>query len=348
MIHSIKYLCFLIFGAAFLSACSLVDEDTSDCEADYTIDYELCLVTNMTTELQTQLSLDTDVAVAAALRDYLSGIFTDYAHDVDLSFYDVEADSLRLHHESHIMDANQSSYTLHIPVRKYMHLALANLANNNLLSVQTDELCHKSTIAQDKADTIGTHSAGLFTARLPMDILENKDQRFDVRLYIANCASALVLDTTGSGIKNMKVYMKGFATDFTVCDSLFRFNYRNGKEQVVVADHVQVSEPGRICFASVNFPSRGLEDTKVIIDDDDPFVSEDAQNALWWMDVYVKAADGSITRSLLGVKKQLHAGQFYAVTGRITDNGTVVPKGSSVAVTVSLNWDDGIHGHVDF
>lgn len=345
MTSLIKYFGLLCFGAAMVSACSLVDEDLSDCEADFNVDYELRLITNMTTELQTQLSLDTDISVSNALRSYLSGVFTDYAHDVDLSFYDVEADSLRLHHESHIMDATQSSYTLHIPVRQYMHLALANLSKNNLLSLQQDDYCHKSIIAQDKSDTISTHMVGLFSARLPMDIVADRDQRFDVRLYIVNCASSLVIDTVGSGIKDLKLYMKGFATDFSVCDSLYHFNYRNGKEQVVVADRVKIDEPGRMCFASVNFPSKGV-DTKVIIDQ--PFVTEDANEALWQMVAYVKLKDGTVTENIIGIRKPLLPGQFMVLTGKVKDNGTFVPEDSSVGVSVTLDWQSGIHGHVEF
>ena len=47
------------------AACSLIDEDMRDCETDTRLDYELRLVTNMTTELQTQLSLEEDAEVAA-------------------------------------------------------------------------------------------------------------------------------------------------------------------------------------------------------------------------------------------------------------------------------------------
>ena len=115
-----------------LLACSSIDEDLSDCGSDYELNYELRLVTNMTTELQTQLTTQTDVNIAQALRTHLQNIFTDFAHDVDLSFYDTQGDSLRLHHDEHIMDANQASYTLYLPMRQYMHLAAANVVNNNV------------------------------------------------------------------------------------------------------------------------------------------------------------------------------------------------------------------------
>ena len=103
------------------------------------MDYELQLVTNVTTEIETELKLETDVAVSTALKTYLKDVFTDRAHDVDLSFYDVEGDMPRLHHERHIMDANQTSYTLNIPVHRYLHLGLANLESNTVLSLENDQ-----------------------------------------------------------------------------------------------------------------------------------------------------------------------------------------------------------------
>ncbi len=96
------------------AGCSMIDEDQSDCEKSK-IDYELRLITNISTEIETQLETETTLSteanleLAQALRDHLSGIFTDFAHDVDLSFYDTVGDSLRLQHDEHIMDANQAS-----------------------------------------------------------------------------------------------------------------------------------------------------------------------------------------------------------------------------------------------
>ena len=106
-----------------LSGCSVIDEDQSDC--DYSkIEYDLTLVTNITTEietqLETQLNTQLEMELGVQLKDFLSGIFTDYAHDVNLSFYDTHGDSLRLQHDEHIMDANQASYTLNLPMREYM------------------------------------------------------------------------------------------------------------------------------------------------------------------------------------------------------------------------------------
>ena len=187
---------------AVLTGCSMIDEDLSNCEEQEQeqarLDYELRLVTNLTTELETELSAQTDVDISNALRQFLSSIFTDHAHDVDLSFYDTQGDSLRLQHDQHIMDASQASYTLNLPKREYMHLAVANVLDNQLVDLFDDNRCHTSNLSLTGKDTIPSHTTGLFTARQPMNVLEGVSQQFNVRLYMANCAAALIVDTQGA------------------------------------------------------------------------------------------------------------------------------------------------------
>lgn len=206
---------------AVLTGCSIIDEDLSKCdepqpqpqpEPEYKIDYELQLITNISTEIETELSALTDTAIANALRRHLSTIFTDRAYDVDLSFYDTQADSVRLQHDQHIMDASQASYSLNLPKRQYMHLAAANLVNNGQVSILDDNWCHRSQLQQVSGDTIPSHTTGLFTARLPMNVLEGVDQQFSVRLYMANCATALVIDDQGYDTSGLRVFATGFAT----------------------------------------------------------------------------------------------------------------------------------------
>ncbi len=334
-------------AALFSQGCSLVDEDISDCETDYTINYELRLVTNMTTELETELettvSTDVDRAASDALRTYLEDIFTDFAHDVDLSFYDVSADSVRLHHEAHIMDANQSSYTLYIPVHRYMHTAVANVKENNQITLQDDDRCHYGRLFQAVADTIKPHNTGLFTARLPMDVLEGEDQSFNVHLYMANCATSLVVDTLGSNIRDLKIFATGFATDYTICDSLYHFSYT----PVVRTDRLDLPVPGAMCFVSVNYPSRDTRPTKSIIETTDPFISDDADNSLWQLRAYSTLPDGTVTETKLGVKKPLRAGQLKIFKAKALSNGSVQPDDPEVAVSVALDWQAGMESEIE-
>ena len=330
--------------------CSTIDDDRSDCvdvpptppvppvqEDTLKLDYELRLVTNMTTELQTSLTTQTDIKVAEALRTYFSTIFSDFAHDVDLSFYDTQGDSVRLQHDQHVMDANQASYTLDLPKRHYMHLAAANIVDNPVVSLANDEYCHQSQLLQIDADTIGSHTTGLFTARLPMVVLDNVDQEFNVHLYMANCATTLVVDTIGSGIRDMKVYATGFASGFNIADSTYLYKE---KPPVIRATQEALSVEGGQTFCTVTFPSPETPPTRSVIETEEPFISPEAENALWELHVYVTTADGTVTKNVLYVKTPLRAGQLKVIKAKAFTNGSFESDDRTVAVTVNLNWDD--------
>lgn len=339
---------FIVLLAAAISGCGLVDEDMRDCGTEYDLDYTLTLVTNVSTEISTELettiSTELELSAALAIREYLKNVFTDYAHDVDLSFYDVVGDSLRLHHEEHIMDANQSSYTLYIPVHHYMHTALANILDNEMIEVQDGERCHYEKLHQVVGDTLSSHTTGLFTARLPMDIQEGVSQNFNVHLYMANAATAVVIDTVGSHIRDLKMFATGFATDFSVCDSLYYFN----STPVFRMDKLPVEESGGYCFAAVHFPSRKPADTKVIIDSDDPFVTPDAESPLWNLKAYVTLPDGTVTETVLGVTQPLQAGELKVIKVKALENGAVQPGDPTVGVSITLDWGSGMEHHVEF
>ncbi len=333
MTMSLKRWIFLIPGLLALSACSLVDEDLTACEAEYQLTYELQLITNITTELETELSLDTEVAVATALKAYLGNIFTDRAHDVDLSFYDAEGDLPLMYHERRIMDANQTSYTLHIPVHKYLHLGLANLEGNGVLSLEDSETGTGSHLQQQIADTLPTHKRGVFSARAHMDIKEGEDQQFKVNLYMANCATALVLDTLGSNVKDIRVYAAGFATAFDVADSVYRFQHT----PVIKADRMDVTDPGsEVCFATVNFPSRG------------PVTKADDNEATYWeYRVYCTIPDGTITETKLSIRHPLPSATLDILKAKVYGNGALEPGDHTVGVDVNIDWKPGMDHEVD-
>lgn len=335
-----------ILGLLFAAAgCYLVDEDLSNCPDELNISYEMRLITNVQTEINTVLSLDADISVATALRTYLKDIFSDHAHDVDLSFYDVDEPMPVLHHFTDIIDANQTSYILHIPVRKYMHLAVANIMDNTQVNLKGEELCHSSNLLQKegKGDpkVIDPHTTGLFTARLPMDILGNVSQTFNVNLYMANCATALVVDNTAEGtpeISDFKAFTTGFASSFNIADSTYFFD----SNTLVRADHIPVEGNAESLYATVQFPSREPEpESKVVIETIDPFVSDSTDKVLWEWIIYVTLPDGSITESRLHFVNPLRAGQLRIIRVRILPDGSASTDDTSVGASVTLDWKQG-------
>ena len=339
-----RYLC--IFSIALAAVgCGLIDEDLSGCPDEYEIEYEMRLVTNVKTEINTVLGLEADVHVARALKNHLKDIFSDFAHDVDLSFYDVNAPMPVLEHFSDIIDANQTSYTLHLPVREYMHLAVANIADNHLVGLDSESQCHTSRLLQVKPEgeqpIIDSHNTGLFTARLPMEIKEGIDQSFLVQLYMANCATALVVTNSKAPVINgLTACTTGFASSFNIADSTYVFE----SNPLVRAVEVPVEEGTESCYATVQFPSREPDpESKVVIETTEPFIAPNADDALWEWQVYVTTPDGSITRSRLGLSQPLRAGQLKIIRVRIDPDGSAVPEDTSVGVSVTLDWQDAGH-----
>ena len=325
------------------ASCSAIDEDLSNCGNDYQLDYELKLVTNMSIELETQLNTITDAGIAEVLRNHLKNIFTDYAHDVDLSFYDTENNQPRLQHDQHIMDGNQKSYTLYLPKRQYQHLAVANVMNNAVVNLQQDDFCRTSQLGQTIRDTIDSHTTGLFTARQPMDVLEGVDQQFKVNLYMANCAAALVVDPRQEDIRSIRVLTTGFASQFNINDSTYIFA---AQPPMVRTAELRDATGSRLCFCSVNFPSRepyyNNTGTRSVIETEDPFIAQPGQEVLWRFIAYVTRQDGKITETTLSINKPLRAGQLTIIKGYVTAEGAVQTDDQTVGVSVTLDWNEGM------
>ena len=305
-----------------LTGCSTIDDDLSDCGVDYQMDYHLQLVTNFNTELQTQLTTETEVKVGDALRRHLNGIFADFAHDIDLSFFGTEGEDELLWHTEEVMDASEKTFTFYLPKNNYRHLALANLQQNSQVSAEGGEQGQTLHLVQKEGDKVESHETGLFTARTDMDVKEGVDQTFNVSLYMANSAVALVLDPRGNDVSSIQVYSTGFATGFNVNDSTYTF----AEKSPLI--HTQEIDTGtdQQCFCTVNFPSRDE------VEGNEPF---------WQFYVYVTKNDGTITETVLNVYKPLKAGELQIVKAYLDEDGVAYPTDATVGVSVTLDWNSG-------
>lgn len=334
----------IAFGLAVtvvFSGCSVIDEDLSDCDEELKLDYDLHLVTNQSIELQKKLDRKDDANLLKALRSYLAPVFTDYARDLDLSFYDVPGDAALLHHEQHQMDANEMSYILYLPHRHYRHTAVANVEGNGVVTLEGGDHCQTAQLLQPRSDTVHTHKTGLFTARKEIG---KDDKTVYVHLYIANCAAALVLDTSEATLNGLKVLATGFASGFNIADSSFVYA---AKPQMVMTDKVDTGTPGQVCYCTVNFPSpESPETTRTVTETEEPFDTPEAEKPLWQFRVYATLSDGKVTESVLGVKTSLRAGQLEIIRAKMYSNGALEPDGTKVGVSVTLDWKEAGHHEV--
>lgn len=316
----------LLITTLLFCSCSIIDEDLSKCGRENKIDYQLRLLTNIQSELETELSATAEEReVAEALRARLAGIFTETAHDVDLSFYNT-TDLARDKHEEHIMDASQASYTIYLPVREYIHLALANIVNAANVRLTDDNSAAQSRLQQTAGDTIGSHTTGLFTARLPISVTAGEDKTFNVKLYMANSAAALVIDTAGvSGIKDIKIYSSGFAESFALRDSTYAYGQ---KAPVVRSVAVPMNHGHYVCRYTVNFPSY-----------QQPVVR--ATEEYWRFMAYVTLPDGTITENIISIQSPLLPEHLRVVKMKLKDDGGLQAVTGDVGVSVKLDWKQG-------
>ena len=346
MKRSVRIACFAL-GVAILSGCSyLVDEDQSDCGGAIRIDYRLRLVTNEQTELEKMLSEEKDAPVKKALQAYLNGIFTDIAHDVDLSFYDQTG--LRLEHLETVVDQERFDCSLYLPAQTILHACTANVADNGAVTLEGGETGPAGQFVQHAAEGVtDPHRTGLFTGRKTLDVRPDADQQFAVDLTIVNAATALVLDMEkAEGVSEIRAYVTGAADGYDVADSTWSFT----GNPLVRTDDLPVAEAdSQRCFASVHFPSRDHRPgTKTITETEQPFLAEPAPEMLWGWLVYVRIADGSVTENVLEVKTPLRAGQLKVLKAKVFDTGIVSVDDPTVGVSVTLDWNEGGSHEIDF
>lgn len=304
-----------VVAAAVLASC--IDEDLSGCGADYRIDYTVRLRTNLHDRISGELTAPAEQAIGREIETALGGVFTDVAHDVDLSFY---TGHTLAHHEAHQTDASTSSFTVYLSVADYRHLALANCSAEPAVTVEGRDADVTMRLVQAAADTVDSHRAGLFAARLPMEV-ERRDQAFDVSLDMQNCSAALVIDMNGHAPEEMSGYVTGLACGFSVNDSVY--DYSRGS--VMRAQLLAAGGYSAIC--ATGFPSPDA-------------TRADGGDGLWQIRVYVKE-NGRYTESVLHVSEPLAAGGLKIIKARIGDGGQVVTDAPEVGVSVILDWKPG-------
>lgn len=327
--------------ATAAGGCALLDEQLEDCKESFSITYHLRLITNVKVQLQTRLSDKRDEAIRRALEDYLAGIFTEYARDVDLSFYATDEEGLRLEHRTAIMDAGQATYEIELPAREYDHLAVANVATEPHVYLTGDDFRDRSQVLQTASEPLPSQTAGLFSARMPITVNRDESESFDVNLYMINSAAALVLHRDSCDFISATCEILGLADGFMVSDSLFTF----ATETHVSAPGIPVDTTGveynwnmtPALFCGVSFPSHDPVNTKAD--------AEEEEETLWQMALNVTLLDGTTTRTVISVASPLPAGELVILRGWLHADGSYepepVPDVILSGLSVTLDWKKG-------
>ena len=325
----IIYILTVLIAVGTLVSCR-IDEDLSDCGISYNLQYEVSLRTNVKTMVEAKLTSQAEQELGKRLMEELSDFFAEYAQDVDLAFYTLDKPQSMRHHEHHVIGGKSATYSIYMPAENYRHLSVANVdvepaIEHNPVSELADNYYFESV----SGDTIDSHSIGLFSARLDMEVSGDKDQEFNVSLYMQNAAMALVLEPVGQRPKKVEMYLTDLATGFDVNDSVYIFN-----DAPIVRTH-EMKDTGSslMCLYGMSFPSREAAAPNA--------QRATKEDALWRAIVHVTLADGTVTQTELYIPDALQAGHLYILKTQILDNGALVPQRPEVGASVELDWNAG-------
>ena len=338
--------CSLLTMALLPTACSSIDDDLDDCYIDLQAEYELRLVTNENPELVRTLS--DRPGIADALRQHLSGVFTDNGRDLNLSFYLNGSRSYQRTEDMNNAPVKQVRMTLEI--EDYEHLAIANVQNNGVVTLEGDNSLSQTSLSLNSQlstlnsgeAVVASQKSGIFTGRRSFPNMTWGVYSYHMPLYMANCAAAIVLDPRTCKYTDIKVFTTGFATSFSVADSTYHYD----NTPLVRSESVAVPDTTRwIAFCGVSYPSKEpsamARETRSRVDTDAPFNYDDSGKDIWQYETYVTLADGSVTKSTISIRHPLRAGQLKVLVGYIDDQGRIRLYDQEVGESVDLKWEKG-------
>lgn len=336
------------------TSCSSIDEDLSDCDVDMKGTYRHHLVTNENREIARVLGDET--AIGDDLREHLKDVFADYGRDIALDFYALPELTHTLPLTGTMpteMNATERSFDIFMSIFDYTHLAVTNVRDNGAVALSGNDNCRTAQLSLQPQppyettkleEALASQHTGLFTGRRQLTGITYGEQRYDMPLYIVNSAAAIVLDPRyprTTEFTDVRIYTTGFADAFNVCDSVYTYP---DNDYYVRADEVALHNTDWLCYCAVSMPSREpVYPTRQREDVDEPtFRYDDCGQAVWYYDCYVTMASGTITRTTIGVRHPLRAGQLKIIKGWIDDVGVVRLHDNELTVSSDLDWTDGL------
>ncbi len=310
-----------------LGACSLIDDDLTVCGEEMVIEYQVQLHTELKLQLDTALTQEAEEPVRAAMEKWLEPIFTDKARDIDLRFYQAEKDEMR-HRIQEIINDNHTSYTIRLPKEDYMHLAIANIAEERQVQVFAGDSSTTMVLCLPKDRDVEPLTTGLYTGRLLME-MNDTVKHFDVEMYMITSAVALIIDTAAClDLTGMEGCIDGTANQFSVRDSIFGFEHARAlwMNRLVIENTTPLA-----CLGTVGFPTRQQDDA-------------------WRISVTATLTNNRHTTSVLTIKDPLKAGELRIIRCYMDDKGQLNPDiehNSEVGVTVTFDWNQGSGHDID-
>lgn len=198
-----------------LQSCSLIDDDLSDCESTYSLNYELKMVSNINLQLSEQLQVNTGSLTLATLNNYFSRIIQPTTSEVRLGFYPTDGDAPVYY--SRQTQGQRSAFAISIPADDYRHVAVIGQEDPSIFLRDTTQAA-TVRLTQLLNDTVESHNHAILAGTLDMNVMGNTDQSWEVDLYPADASVAVVMKKNPKVLRT-RVFLADLATSFTPNDS---------------------------------------------------------------------------------------------------------------------------------
>ena len=322
----------LVILTLLYTSCSLIDDDLSVCGVDCYVTYDMRMQVNIEAVIEAELASVDDAPIAVALGKWLEPVFSGFAHDLNMLFYDQDKDHLQ-HAMQKIVDSKSASYTVYVPRGNYFHVAMVNSADNVNVSVEDTAYVSYVSLIQHAQDTLPSYNTTIYTGRTPILLTDSSTQSHHVNLYMTTCAVALIVEPDEQ-VQDMQVLVSGSASGFRIQDSVYTYTR---------AALIRMDKVSEQCYAAVTLPSRDAPSGSTP-------ARRQAQDAakLWQLRAYSTLSDGSVTETLIDMHSPLEAGTLQLIRVRQAEDGSLQPmQNIDASVNVTLDWNDGGSHDID-
>ncbi len=331
MTRFFKVLPTLLLLLLTLHSCTLIDDDRSDCENAYSLNYELKVVSNINLQLSEQLQVNTGSLTLKTLNNYFSGIMQPATSQVRLGFYPTDGGAPVYY--SRETEGQRTAFAISIPADNYRHVAVIGQEDPSIFLRDTTEAA-TVRLTQLLTDTVDSHNHAILAGTLDMNVLGNTDQSWEINLYPADASVAVVMKKNPKVLRT-RVFLADLATSFTPNDSTWHWDYPS----LVRTDAVDVAGTDSVAYCGIAFPSR--MEAPGTIDPENPA----AKGAIWRVIIQSDLPDGTTTRTVLYMQKALKAGDVRVIRIKVNDDGGVSTPDSNVGASVTLDWKKGGEYH---
>lgn len=313
-----------------LSACTLIYDDLSVCRQDVLLTYRLQLHAELSVQLQTELAAAADEPVRQILESWFTPVFEDSDIDVDLRFYSIETDALSERRQEVLKD-RRTSFTITLPKEDFMHLAVANIGDDNPVQLKDVEQSSTMRIELPEQTEVSSLSSMIYTARMPI-IVTDSTEEVHVALYAITGAVALVMQTDKcSDLIGVSGRMRGLASEFSVKDSTFSYDRSPLVSMTTIPmdapagsmHRARTSAGDYACMAGVGMPTQDGEQ--------------------WQIELTTTLTDNRHTTTTLTVNEPLTAGELHVIKLEMDKDGGLYPVSDTeeVGAAVELDWNKG-------